>query len=142
MAKIIKSSNLSTVTSTDSNFVKRDGFSAYKSNKRSDRATTIINSDSGRRTRLSPTVYEILGKPESVDIWFDETRIIISTAPDGQGEVTIKKGRLIYDTELAEKIVASNPQIAFDLKGSTPCGTLVQSQTTDDGFIEVVVNFD
>lgn len=140
MAKVIK--KISKVTSSDVNFIKKDGYKKFKSKKTNNDAVTLIRSGNGYRTRLSTTIYDTLGKPESVDILFhDNNTIMICTAPDGNGSFSIMQGRIIYDTELAEQIMELNPDVDFTAKGSTHCGSVLQSQTSEDGVTEVIIKF-
>lgn len=100
-----------------------------------------IRSGNVYRTRLGTTVFDALGQPESVDIFFNQNKMMICTVPDGNGDSSVMQGRVIYDTELAKQIMALNTDIDFTLKGSTQCGTIIQSQTAEDGVNEVIIEF-
>ncbi len=140
MAKILKKS-LTKVASSDANFIKRDDFKAHKSRANSSGAVTLIRSGNGYRTRLSTAVFNALENPESVDVLFNQNKMMICTAPNGNGNSSVMQGRLIYDTELAEHIMELNPNVDFNAKGSTHCGTIIQSQTAEDGVNEVIIEF-
>ncbi len=141
MTRISKGTSYQKINSANADYIDTNGFKKFKSQKLSSGAITIIRSGSGHRVRLSPTVYETLDNPTEVNIAFDQNKMVISTASEGSGEATVKQGRIIYDSELANMIMDLNPEIDYDAKGSTPCGTVTQAQVTDDGKSEVIICF-
>ena len=141
MAKIINSKALNHITSADEGFIDSKKFKKIKSNKAGNGAITLIRSCSGYRVRLSTMIYESLDKPETVDISIENGTMIIGAVPDGMGEFDVKSGRIIYSNNLAKQIINVNPNIDFEIMGSTSCGVVVHSQTTDEGFNEIVISF-
>ena len=102
-------------------------------------ALTITHAGDVYRTRLSIDVYDTLGKPENVDVAFFEDMVLITSHPDNSGDYSVKKGRIIYSAELADAIMALDPDIDFTLKGSTPCGKVIQNETLEEGSVEIVI---
>ena len=99
------------------------GFTPMQFASASNYALSLIPVGKSCRTRLAPDVYQALGKPERVDI---------------SGMYQVKKGRLLYNTQLSAAI-RELAGIEKNFQGSTHCGTVLQTEISENNAIEVVI---
>ena len=67
-------------------------------------ALVLVDTGNGLRTRLSPQLLEEIGNPEKVEVVSVDDSIIILPAREGNKALEVKKGRYLYDTQLAATI--------------------------------------
>lgn len=67
-------------------------------------ALVLVDTGNGLRTRLSPQLLEEIGNPEKVEVLSVDDSIIILPAREGNKALEVKKGRYLYDTQLAATI--------------------------------------
>lgn len=114
------------------------GFTPMQFASASNYAFSLILVGKSCRTRLASDVYQALGKPERVDIAAKEKLILVTSHPDGSGMYQVKKGRLLYNTQLSAAI-RELAGIEKNFQGSTHCGTVLQTEISENNAIEVVI---
>ena len=114
------------------------GFTPMQFASASNYAFSLIPVGKSCRTRLASDVYQALGKPERVDIAAKEKLILVTSHPDGSGMYQVKKGRLLYNTQLSAAI-RELAGIEKNFQGSTHCGTVLQTAISENNAIEVVI---
>ncbi len=101
---------------------------------------TIIRSTSGDRTKLSKELLKSIGNPKAVDVYFTDEQVIVVPAPEGSGgAVKIGKNEIIYNTQLAEKIMAV-AGVNFQKNKSTKTGTFTVEKV-DETTSAAVISF-
>ena len=73
-----------------------------------------------------------------MDIAAKEKLILVTSHPDGSGMYQVKKGRLLYNTQLSAAI-RELAGIEKNFQGSTHCGTVLQTEISENNAIEVVI---
>ena len=63
-------------------------------------------------------------------------------SPDTPGAYEIKKGGIIYSSDLAEKIIALATSVEFKPNATTRCGRIEQVQTNEDDTSTVIISFE
>lgn len=67
-------------------------------------ALALVDTGNGLRTRLSPQLLEEIGNPEKVEVVSVDDSVVILPAREGNKALEVKKGRYLYDTQLAATI--------------------------------------
>lgn len=67
-------------------------------------ALVLVDTGNGLRTRLSPQLLEEIGNPEKVEVVSVDDSVVILPAREGNKALEVKKGRYLYDTQLAATI--------------------------------------
>lgn len=67
-------------------------------------ALVLVDTGNGLRTRLSPLLLEEIGNPEKVEVVSVDDSVVILPAREGNKALEVKKGRYLYDTQLAATI--------------------------------------
>lgn len=141
MKRISSSTGYEKVQSNSEKFVALDAFKAFKCQKFTSGVITVILTDSGKRVKVDKSILETLGNLEAVSTLFSDDAIAIcASSVDCVGSFQIRKGGIIYSTELADKIIAMNPDVVFAPNTSTRCGSVLQAQENDD-ITAVIVTF-
>ena len=111
-------------------------------------ALVLVDTGNGLRTRLSPQLLEEIGNPEKVEVLSVDDSIVILPAREGNKVLEVKKGRYLYDTQLAATI-AKLAGINFEEREangeskSVSVGTYEIGTSEDDESIKLaIVSFD
>lgn len=84
----------------------------------------------------------ILKEAEFVKILLGPNMIAIKpVSSDTPGAYEIKKGGIVYSSELCEKIMSLNSDIEFKSNATTRCGRILEVQTDEEGNPIVVISF-
>lgn len=67
-------------------------------------ALALVDTGNGLRTRLSPQLLEEINNPEKVEVVSVDDSVVILPAREGNKALEVKKGRYLYDTQLAATI--------------------------------------
>ena len=109
------------LTSTDENYVDLSNMVEFDSGK-SNGCLTIIENGKSPRLRLSPDLYEDLGKPEAVKTYFASDYLVLIPSSSDAKSSCLKKGRYLYNTDLSKKVMKI-ASITSTGKGSTTIGS-------------------
>ena len=107
-------------------------------------ALVLVDTGNGLRTRLSPQLLEEIGNPEKVEVLSVDDSIVILTAREGNKALEVKKGRYLYDTQLAATI-AKLAGINFEEREangeskSVSVGTYEIGTSEDDDHIKLAI---
>lgn len=111
-------------------------------------ALVLVDTGNGLRTRLSPQLLDEIGNPEKVEVLSVDDSIVILPAREGNKALEVKKGRYLYDTQLAATI-AKLAGINFEEREangeskSVSVGTYEIGTSEDDESIKLaIVSFD
>ncbi|MCR5730512.1 MAG: hypothetical protein K6G20_09190 [Ruminococcus sp.] len=111
-------------------------------------ALVLVDTGNGLRTRLSPQLLEEIGNPEKVEVLSVDDSIIILPAREGNKALEVKKGRYLYDTQLAATIaklagINFEERVANGESKSVSVGTYEIGTSDDDDSIKLaIVSFD
>lgn len=107
-------------------------------------ALVLVDTGNGLRTRLSPQLLEEIGNPEKVEVLSVDDSIVILPAREGNKALEVKKGRYLYDTQLAATI-AKLAGINFEEREangeskSVSVGTYEIGTSEDDDHINLAI---
>ena len=107
-------------------------------------ALVLVDTGNGLRTRLSPQLLEEIGNPEKVEVLCVDDSIVILPAREGNKALEVKKGRYLYDTQLAATI-AKLAGINFEEREangeskSVSVGTYEIGTSEDDDSIKLAI---
>ena len=107
-------------------------------------ALVLVDTGNGLRTRLSPQLLEEIGNPEKVEVVSVDDSIVILPAREGNKALEVKKGRYLYDTQLAATI-AKLAGINFEEREangeskSVSVGTYEIGTSEDDDHIKLAI---
>ena len=107
-------------------------------------ALVLVDTGNGLRTRLSPQLHEEIGNPEKVEVLSVDDSIVILPAREGNKALEVKKGRYLYDTQLAATI-AKLAGIDFEERAangeskSVSVGTYEIGTSDDDDSIKLAI---
>lgn len=107
-------------------------------------ALVLVDTGNGLRTRLSPQLLEEIGNPEKVEVVSIDDSIVILPAREGNKALEVKKGRYLYDTQLAATI-AKLAGINFEEREangeskSVSVGTYEIGTSEDDDHIKLAI---
>ena len=111
-------------------------------------ALVLVDTGNGLRTRLSPQLLEEIGNPEKVEVVSIDDSIVILPAREGNKALEVKKGRYLYDTQLAATI-AKLADINFEEREANGESKSVQvgsyeinTLEDDENFKVAVISFD
>lgn len=111
-------------------------------------ALVLVDTGNGLRTRLSPQLLEEIGNPEKVEVVSIDDSIVILPAREGNKALEVKKGRYLYDTQLAATI-AKLADINFEEREANSESKSVQvgsyeinTLEDDENFKVAVISFD
>ena len=107
-------------------------------------ALVLVDTGNGLRTRLSPQLLEEIGNPEKVEVVSVDDSIVFLPAREGNKALEVKKGRYLYDTQLAATI-AKLAGINFEEREangeskSVSVGTYEIGTSEDDDHIKLAI---
>ena len=113
-------------------------------NSTANTALVLVDTGNGLRTRLSPQLLEEIGNPEKVEVVSIDGSIVILPAREGNKALEVKKGRYLYDTQLAATI-AKLAGINFEEREangeskSVSVGTYEIGTSEDDDSIKLAI---
>ena len=113
-------------------------------NSTANTALVLVDTGNGLRTRLSPQLLEEIGNPEKVEVLSVDDSIVILPAREGNKVLEVKKGRYLYDTQLAATI-AKLAGINFEEREangeskSVSVGTYEIGTSEDDDSIKLAI---
>lgn len=143
MSKIINKKPYATVAHDSESFIDLSEFTEIRS--QSSRKGDIGITETGRSYRvvLYSPILDALNNAENVKVLHSENRIaIIEAAPGTPGTYDVRKGGIIYSSDLAEVIMGLVPGVEFKPNSTTRCGRILQVQENKDGTAIVIVCFD
>ena len=113
-------------------------------NSTANTALVLVDTGNGLRTRLSPQLLEEIGNPEKVEVVSVDDSVVILPAREGNKALEVKKGRYLYDTQLAATI-AKLAGINFEEREangeskSVSVGTYEIGTSEDDDSIKLAI---
>ena len=111
-------------------------------------ALVLVDTGNGLRTRLSPQLLEEIGNPEKVEVLCVDDSIVILPAREGNKALEVKKGRYLYDTQLAATIaklagINFEERVANGESKSVSVGSYeINTLEDDENFKVAVISFD
>ena len=111
-------------------------------------ALVLVDTGNGLRTRLSPQLLEEIGNPEKVEVLSVDDCIVILPAREGNKALEVKKGRYLYDTQLAATIaklagINFEERVANGESKSVQVGSYeINTLEDDENFKVAVISFD
>lgn len=111
-------------------------------------ALVLVDTGNGLRTRLSPQLLEEIGNPEKVEVLSVDDSIVILPAREGNKALEVKKGRYLYDTQLAATIaklagINFEERVANGESKSVSVGSYeINTLEDDENFKVAVISFD
>ena len=111
-------------------------------------ALVLVDTGNGLRTRLSPQLLEEIGNPEKVEVLSVDDSIVILPAREGNKALEVKKGRYLYDTQLAATIaklagINFEERVANGEAKSVSVGSYeINTLEDDENFKVAVISFD
>ena len=143
MAKIIKKNNYKIVTSGSENSINLSEFSELNAESGRKGDIGITETGGSYRVVLYSNILSLLGYAENVKVYLGERMIaIMPVSPDTPGAYEIKKGGIIYSSDLAEKLMALASSVEFKPNATTRCGRIEQVQTNEDDTSTVIISFE
>ena len=118
---------------------------------------TELNAESGRKGIIGITEtggsYRVALYSDIISILEDGTKFVkisayekmIAIQPvssDTPGAYEIKKGGIIYSSDLSEKIISLTSGVDFKPNSTTRCGRILEVQTGEEGTPIVVISFE
>ena len=73
---------------------------------------------------------------------YEKMIAIQPVSSDTPGAYEIKKGGIIYSSDLSEKIISLTSGVDFKPNSTTRCGRILEVQTDEDGSPTVIISFD
>lgn len=102
----------------------------------------VVDCAGSKRVRIGSNLLALLENPVMVKVYLSDTQAAIKAVPDNTpGGYEVKKGGVIYSTNLAESIMALAPDMEFPANVTTRCGTVAQIQADEDGSMTAILNF-
>ena len=111
-------------------------------------ALVLVDTGNGLRTRLSPQLLEEIGNPEKVEVVSVDDSVVILPAREGNKALEVKKGRYLYDTQLAATIaklagINFEERVANGESKSVSVGSYeINTLEDDENFKVAVISFD
>lgn len=111
-------------------------------------ALVLVDTGNGLRTRLSPQLLEEIGNPEKVEVLSVDDSVVILPAREGNKALEVKKGRYLYDTQLAATIaklagINFEERVANGESKSVSVGSYeINTLEDDENFKVAVISFD
>ena len=68
------------------------------------KAITIVNTKQGVRTRLSDQLWKDLGKPEQIEVFLLDDKVVITEAHNPDNALPVGEKRHVYSTGLAKRL--------------------------------------
>lgn len=143
MAKIIKKNNYKIVTFGSENSINLSEFSELNAESGRKGDIGITETGGSYRVVLYSNILSLLGYAENVKGYLGEHMIAIKpVSTDTPGAYEIKKGGIIYSSDLAEKIMSLASNVDFKLNATTRCGRIMEVQNNEDDTSTVVISFE
>lgn len=143
MAKIIKGFNYKKVNFGSENAVDLSNFTELNAGSGRKGDIGITETGGSYRVVLYSTIISLLGSAENVKVYLGERMIaIMPVSSDTPGAYEIKKGGIIYSSDLAEKLMALVSSVEFKTNATTRCGRIEQVQTNEDDTSTVIISFE
>ncbi|MBR6622592.1 MAG: hypothetical protein IKK91_01640 [Ruminococcus sp.] len=143
MSKLIKSNNYKKVNFGSENAVDLSNFTELNAGSGRKGDIGITETCGSYRVVLYSTILSLLESAENVKVYLGERMIAVKpVSPDTPGAYEIKKGGIIYSSDLAEKIIALATSVEFKPNATTRCGRIEQVQTNEDDTSTVIISFE
>lgn len=142
MSKVIKGNNYKKVDFGSENAVDLSIFEELNAALGRKGDLGITETGGSYRVVFYSELLFILKDTEFVKILLGPNMIAIKpVSSDTPGAYEIKKGGIIYSSELCEKIISLNSDIEFKSNATTRCGRILEVQTDEEGNPIVVISF-
>ena len=143
MSKIIKNNNYNKVEFGSEHAIDLSNFTELNAASGRKGDIGITETGGSYRVVLYSPILDALNNAENVKVLHSENRIaIIEAAPGAPGTYDVRKGGIIYSSDLAEVIMGLVPGVKFKPNSTTRCGRILQVQENKDGTAIVIVCFD
>lgn len=143
MPKFVNSPTYNTVDSTSASFIDLGEFEAFQCETNSNGCLSVIPTESGKRIRFGKSLLETIGNPDAVKMLFKGEKLAICTVPlNTPGSYQVKKGGVVYSTQLADQIISLNTNLKFAENSSTRCGEILQVQKMPDESLAAIITFE
>ena len=142
MSKVIKGYNYKKVDFGSENAVDTSKFEELNAALGRKGDLGITDTGGSYRVVFYSELLFILKEAKFVKILLGPNMIAIKpVSSDTPGAYEIKKGGIIYSTELAGTIMSLNSDIEFKSNATTRCGRILEVQTDEEGNPIVVISF-
>lgn len=142
MAKMINKTKYDKVPFGSDKFLDLGEFETFSPVTNSNCALSIICTDGSKRVKFSKILADILNSPEAVKIMFSKDKLAICTAQlNDAGSFAVRKGGIIYSSELANKVISMITETEVRENASTRCGIIEQIQEDNNGSTTVILGF-
>ena len=102
----------------------------------------ITDCDGSKRVRIGSNLLALLENPVMIKVYLSDTQAAIKAVPSNSpGAYDVKKGGVVYSTNLAESIMALAPTVEFLPNVTTRCGSIAQLQTDEEGYVTAILDF-
>jgi len=143
MAKIIKGYNYKKVSFNSGDYNNLDGFTEIRAEAGRKGDIGITETCGSYRVVLYSTILDALNNTESVKVLLSEQMVaIVAVEPGTLGAYDIRKGGIIYSSDLANRIMELLPDVTFKSNSTTRCGHILQVQENENGSTTVILSFD
>lgn len=142
MSKVIKGYNYKKVDFGSENAVDLSKFEELNAALGRKGDLGITETGGSYRVVFYSELLFILKEAEFVKILLGPNMIAIKpVSSDTPGAYEIKKGGIVYSSELCEKLMSLNSDIEFKSNATTRCGRILEVQTDEEGNPIVVISF-
>lgn len=143
MAKVVNKSIFKAIEFGTDGYNDLSGFAEVKAEAGSKGEIGITDCGGSKRVRLSKNLFSALEEAKNVKVLTSDTQMAFKAVPEGTlGAYELKKGAVIYNTDLAEKIMRIAKNTVFENNCTTRCGSIAQIQSDENGNVTVILNFD
>ena len=143
MSKIIKGNNYKKVSVGSETAIDLSKFTEFNAASSRKGVIGITETGGSYRVALYSDILSILEDAEFVKVLLGEKMIAIKpVSSDTFGAYEIKKGGIIYSSDLSEKIISLTSGVEFKPNSTTRCGRILEVQTDEEGRATVIISFD
>lgn len=142
MSKFITKNNYKKVSVGSENAVNLAKFKEFNAALGRKGDIGITETGGSYRVVFYSEILFLLENAEFVKILVGENMIAIKpVSSDTSGAYEIKKGGIIYSSDLSEKIMSLTSDIEFKTNSTTRCGRILEVQTDEEDTPIIVVSF-
>lgn len=143
MAKIIKGNNYKKVDFGSESAIDLSKFTELNAASSRKGVIGITETGGSYRVALYSDILSILEDAEFVKVLLGEKMIAIKpVSSDTFGAYEIKKGGIVYSSDLSEKIMSLTSGVEFKPNSTTRCGRILEVQTDEEGTPIIVISFE
>lgn len=143
MAKIVKGYNYKKVSFNSGDYNNLSDFTEIKAEAGRKGELGITETAGSYRVVLYSTILDALNDADSVKVLLSKQMLaIMAVAPGTPGAYDIRKGGIIYSSDLAHRIMEIVPDVTFKSNSTTRCGHILQVQENENGSATVILSFE